>query len=110
MCGKKLEHGQTLSNLPLKKNRVLYLPYIRQKPSIMESHSSATHSHLVRVPFGGFLRLGFFGFEDLVIVAEALRIPLLNCASTLINITTKVASSLFTVNDSMNHGPLHGFW
>ena len=34
----------------------------------------------------------------------------LNCASSVINITAKVAYWLFTVLGTVNHGPPHDFW
>lgn len=73
-----------------------------QKLSTAESNSSASSSPFFKSSLDGFLfRL------------SSQKLPtflLFNCASAVIHTTAKVASSLFTVHWSWDHGLPYGFW
>lgn len=98
-----LAHGQT----PIKGNWVLPHPHPCQKPSIVDSYTSASLSQLRVLLFDGFLsRLLFY-----LLGGKKTSLPLfLICESAITNATIKVGPWPFTDSRSMNNGIAHWFW
>ena len=128
-----LGQGQISHGLPFKGYQVLHLTHPYHKPSIVESHTSASLSPFLRVLFSGFLsRQLHWGWVGCCLSQSPSMFPYLNCESIIINKSSflafyseqKQGSQMstwflltgYTMNIhvhsgiKMGHRPYHGPW